>query len=215
MKVLVIASHPDDEVIGCGGTIARHAASGDKVYLLVMTQIYAPEWDMKEFDKRRKEVFKAAKVLGIKKVFFGGFPTAKLNTVPAIALTNKIREIIKKCEPAVIYLPPKHDLNLDHVIVCNAGIVSCRSMSFVKTVLSYEVQTAFSYENLEVNYYVDISRYFKKKIQAMKVYKSEIRKYPHPRSIEGLTILSQMRGLSVGARHAEAFMVVREVIRDS
>src|SRR3989338_7729778 len=126
MKVLIIAAHPDDEVIGCGGTIARHVSSGDKVFLLVMTQIYAPEWNMKEFDKRRKEVFKSAKALDISQVFFGRFPTAKLNTVPVIALTGKIGEIVKKVKPEIVYLPPKKDLNLDHVIVYNAGIVACR-----------------------------------------------------------------------------------------
>jgi LmbE family N-acetylglucosaminyl deacetylase len=212
MKVLVIAAHPDDEVIGCGGAIARHAASGDKVYLLVMTQIYAPEWDMKEFDKRRKEAFKAAKVLGIKQVFFGGFPTAKLNTVPTITLTNKIAESIKKIKPEMIYLPSKEDLNLDHVIVCQAGISACKSYGFIKTMLSYEVPTAFSFENMEANYFVDISKYFTKKIQAMKAYKTEIRKYPHPRSVEGLTILSQVRGMAVGVRYAEAFKVIRKVV---
>ena len=213
MRVLVVAAHPDDEVIGCGGTIARHVASGDKVFLLVATQIYAPEWNMKEFDIRRKEVFKAADVLGIKDVFFGGFPTAKLNTVPTISLTNKISEVIKKVMPDILYLPPKKDLNLDHVIVCNAGISGCKSLKHIKKVFSYEVPTAFSFENMEVNYYVNISRFFQKKIQAMRVYKSELRKYPHPRSVKGLKILGQVRGLIAGTEYAEAFMIIREVVK--
>lgn len=213
MKVLVIASHPDDEVIGCGGAITRHVASGDKVFLLVMTETYAPEWDVKEFDVRKKEVFKAARLLGIKQVFFGRFPTAKLNSVPVIELTNKIRGIIKKVKPEVVYLPPKEDLNLDHVIVCNAGVIASRSEGSIKKIFSYEIPTAFCFENLGVNYYVNISRFFKKKIQAMKIYKSEIRKYPHPRSVKGLTILGQARGLAICAKYAEAFMVIREVIK--
>jgi len=213
MKVLVIAPHPDDEVIGCGGAIARHMALGDKVYLLVMTQIYAPEWDMREFDKRRQEALASAKVLGIKKVFFAGFPTAKLNIVPTITLTNKISEVINKIRPEIVYLPPKKDLNLDHVIVYRAGIASCKSQNYIKRIFSYEVPTAFSFEDMDVNYYLDISGFFNKKIRAMKKYASEIRKPPHPRSIKGLTLLAQARGLIIGIKYAEAFKLIREVIK--
>jgi LmbE family N-acetylglucosaminyl deacetylase len=119
---------------------------------------------------------------------------------------------MKKIRPEVVYLPPKKDLNLDHVIVCNAGIVSCRSISSIKKILSYEVPTAFSFENLEANYFVDITRFFKKKMQVMKVYKTEVRNYPHPRSIEGLAVLAQARGFAISARYAEAFMVIREKV---
>lgn len=212
MRILIVAAHPDDEVIGCGGTIARHVASGDKVYLLVMTQIYAPEWNMKEFDRRRQEVFRAADILGIKEVFFGGFPTAKLNTVPTITLTTKIRQVIKDIKPKTVYLPPKEDLNVDHVIVCRQGIVASKGIGYIKKIISYEVPTVFGYEDMAVNYYVNISRYLNKKILAMKAYKTEIKKYPHPRSIEGLTILAQNRGMAAGIEYAEAFKVIREII---
>ena len=213
MRILVIAAHPDDEVIGCGGTIARHVVSGDKVYLLVMTQIYAPEWNMKEFDRRRQEVFRVADILGIKEVFFGGFPTAKLNIIPTITLAAKISQLIKKIKPETIYLPPKEDLNMDHVIVCRQGIVACKGIDYIKRIVSYEVPTVFGYEDMKVNYYVDISQYFKKKILAMKAYRTEIKKYPHPRSAEGLTLLAQNRGMSVGIKYAEAFKIIREIIK--
>lgn len=211
-QILVVAAHPDDEVIGCGGAIARHVANGDQVYLLVMTQIYSPEWEMKGFALRRKEAQAAARSLGVKMVFFAGFPTAKLNTVANINLSSKMSEIMKKVRPEVVYLPPKIDVNEDHTLVCQAGIAACKSYRFIKKIMSYEVPTVFRFNNLEVNYYVDTSRFFQAKIKAMKKYKLELRKYPHPRSIKGLTILGQERGLAIGAKYAEGFLILREVM---
>ncbi len=215
MNVLVVAAHPDDEVIGCGGTIARHVAAGDRVHLLIMTQIYAPEWDMKEFDRRRDEALSAAKVLGIKAVSFGGFPTVKLNTVPTVALTRQISATVAAVKPQVVYLPPRGDINADHDLTHRAALVSCRPLfnSPVNRLLSYEIAptTRFNTDGEGVfaaNHYVDISRHLKKKLQAMGRYRLELRKFPHPRSLKGLTILAQERGLAVGVPYAEAFRLI-------
>ena len=95
MKVLVIAAHPDDEVIGCGGAIAKHVESGDIVDLLILTQIYSPEWNIGETETRKNEALAAAKVLGINEVYFGELPTVKINTVPTITLTKTIGDAVK------------------------------------------------------------------------------------------------------------------------
>lgn len=213
MKVLVIAVHPDDEVIGCGGSIALHSAKGDSVHVLVMTQIYSPEWDMKEFRPRRTEALKASKVLGIKKVHFAGLPTAKLNTLPVITIAGKISAFLKQIKPDIVYVPPKRDVNVDHVVCYKAALVALKSMNSVKKILSYEIPTVFGFKGFEKNLYADISRTMEKKIKAMRAYKLEIKKYPHPRSAEGLKIIGRERGLAIGVKYAEAFYIEREIKR--
>lgn len=213
MKVLIIAPHPDDEVIGCGGTIVKHVSSGDRVYLLVMTQVYAPEWKNEEIEMRKQEAIRAAAVLGITEVYFAGFPTCKINTVPTIALVNVISKYIRKIMPEMIYLPPRNDPNVDHTRICQAGIAAAKNAPFIRKIISYEVPTVFRYDGMKTNLYIDISDHFKKKIRAMKEYKSELIRFPHPRSIKGLTILASERGLAIGAKRAEAFQIIREVIK--
>lgn len=218
MNVLVIGAHPDDETIGCGGAIARHVSKGDSVYLLVLTQIYAPEWDIRELEKRKNETFAAAKVLGIKKVFFAGLPTVKLNTIPTITMTRHIKDVIDKVKPEIVYIPPKGDINVDHDIVHRASLVACRPFlnDKLKRVLSYEIfyTTYLNFEvgNFDANVFVDITKYYGKKIEAMKKYKTELRKMPNPRSLEGIKIYSAERGLLVGCKYAEMFSLVFERI---
>jgi len=220
MKVLVVAAHPDDEVIGVGGTIRKHVQSGDQVSLLIMTQVYTPEWQKNEIETRKNEALQAQKILGIKKIYFGGFPTVKLNTVATIDLTKKIRQVIDEVKPEIVYLPPMGDLNRDHDLVANAAMVVCRPFpgSSVKKVLCYEISSTTracppnngSYFIPTV--YVDITKFIDEKIEAMKAYKSEIRGFPNPRSAEGLKIFAQERGLSVGVAYAESFVLVREIL---
>ena len=215
MKVLVVAAHPDDEVIGCGGTIARHVANGDVVYLLILTEIYAPDWDMKEFDQRKKEALSAAKVLGIKEVMFGGFPTVKLNTVPTIALTAKLQAAVAKYQPQVVYIPPRGDINADHDAAHRAALVGCRPLfnSPVRKLISYEIAPTTRFNPpgegvFAANYYLDISKYLKAKLRAMRQYRLELRKDPHPRSLQGLTVFARERGLAIGVDYAEAFCLL-------
>lgn len=220
MKILVVAAHPDDEVIGVGGTIRKHVKSGDEVCLLIMTRVYAPEWNENEIELRKNEALQAKKILGIKKIYFGDFPTVKLNMVPTIELTKKIREVVTDVKPEIVYLPPLGDLNRDHDIVANAAMVVCRPLpgSTVKKVLCYEISSTTracppnngSYFVPTV--YVDITEFIDAKIEAMKAYQSEIRDFPNPRSSEGLRIFAQERGLSVGVAYAESFVLVRELI---
>jgi len=219
MRVLVIAAHPDDEVIGVGGTIRKHVESGDKVFLLIMTQVYSPEWSPDEIEIRKKEVLKAQKILGIEKVFFAGFPTVKLNTIPTIDLTKKIREIVMITKPQIVYFPPMGDLNRDHDIICNAALVVCRPLPrfFIRRVLCYEISPSSRYclpnstNHFIPNYYVDISKFMETKLKAMRVYRKELKTFPHPRSLKGLRIFARERGISVGVSFAEAFILIREI----
>ena len=217
MKVLIVAAHPDDEVIGAGGTIARRVADGDAVSLLVMTEIWEPRWPESERAVRTAEVEAAAKVLGVREVRFGGFPAAKLSTCAGVALVDAISGAIEAVGAEVVYLPPGVDIHRDHVEVFSAGLVATRPLpdSTVREVYAYEIGTTAHYgrpdAGLAPNVYIDISDHMQTKLEAMACYASELRELPHPRSLEGLKIIARERGLAIGVEYAEAFQLVRLV----
>lgn len=216
-KILVIAPHPDDEVLGCGGTIARHVKSGDEVYLLVVTKTYQPEWSAAFIKNRPKEIARSNAILGIKKTFFLDYPTVQLDTIPQRKLNGAFGKIIKDIQPEILYIPHVGDLNRDHRLVFEAALVAARPIhSTVQKILSYEVLSETEWgQPLGIfipNFYVDVDAQFAKKISAMKAYRSELKKFPHPRSLVAIKALAQKRGSECGVSLAEAFMVIREVI---
>lgn len=221
MKILVIAPHPDDEVLGCGGTIKKYSEDGNDVFLCVATKAYTPEWSEDFIKERKNEINSAVKVLGINKVFSLDFPTVKLDTVPQKELNDKISEVVKKIDPEIIFIPFSGDINKDHKLVSESALVALRPKpeSSAKKIFYYEVlsetewaKPAQKIEDVFVpNYYEDISNYLDAKLKAMQCYKSELKEYPHPRSLEGIKILAQKRGMEVGKKYAEAFMLIREI----
>lgn len=219
MRVLVIAPHPDDEVLGCGGTMAKHAIRGDEVYLCVVTKAYTPDWSEEFLKERPKEIVKANEILGIKKTYFLYFPTVKLDTVPRKELNDSIFKIVEKVKPEIVYIPHRGDLNNDHRLVFEAALVAVRPVSDhrVRKVLSYETLSETEWglpsESFIPNVYVDISNTIETKIEAMRAYKSEIRPCPSSRSIEMIEILARKRGSEAGIKFAEAFMLIREIVK--
>jgi len=220
VKVLVISAHPDDEVIGAGGTIARHVDHGDEVYWCVVTQAYNPPWSDEYLEKARQQVYDVKKVLGIEEVFFCGFPTVKLNTVPYMEISSALQKIVGQVQPEVVYTTPRNDVNLDHRMVFECTLVATRPLpgSSVRRLLSYEIgpssrQGLFSGDlGFVSNVFVDISKYMDKKIEAMRCYNTELKAFPHPRSLEGLRLVARERGLSVGLEAAECFKLIHEVL---
>ena len=214
MHILVIAPHPDDEVIGAGGTIARHVAADDEVSLCVVTQGYSPPWPKDVVEKARQQVEAARMVLGIKQVFFLGFPTVKLNTVPNCELTTALQKVVADVRPEVVYTSSASDVNQDHRIVFEATLVACRPLpgSTVRRLLCYEVgyTSRCGRSPFAPNVFVDIEDFLWKKLEAMKCYETELREPPHPRSLAGLELITKERGLSVGLKAAECFELVRE-----
>jgi len=217
MKILVIASHPDDEVLGCGGTIARHREKGDDVYLCIATKAYTPDWSEDFIKNRVKEIEKSNKILGIKRTYFLGFPTAKLDTISQKELNEAIAKIVNEVNPNIAYIPFKGDLNKDHRLLFESALVALRPINLrIKRIMSYETISETEWgQEIEVfkpNIYVDISDTFNIKISAMKEYKSELKKPPHPRSIEGIEYLARRRGMEVHVKFAEAFILIRELV---
>ncbi len=216
-KILIISAHPDDETIGMGGAMLKHRAAGDALYWLILTDAVRPKWSQKYIDQKELEIKAIAKFFGITKTFRSHFPTMHLNALSSDVITDAISKIITGVRPDVVYCPPPNDINSDHRAAFQAALVATRPLlqSSVREFIAYEIPVttrfvdAASGNFFVPNLYMDISRFLKKKIQAFKLYKTEARSFPHPRSPKGLEILARERGLAIAHDAAEAFISVR------
>lgn len=216
MTILVIACHPDDEVIGAGGTILKEVAKGTEVYVQIITKAWEPKWSENTIKEKRREVEKVHSFLGIKKTFFADFPTTKLDSIPESLLVDSITNVINEVQPKIVYTHNPYEIHKDHRIAYSATIAAVRPLpnSKINKVLLYEAPFT-SWNNSSIhnqpNIYEDISKFLDKKIEAMNMYKTELRDFPHPRSEKGLRIIAQYRGLEVGMHAAEAFYLSKEL----
>lgn len=224
MKILVIAAHFDDEVYGCGGTIAKLTNKGHEVHVCVLTDSCTAQYRGKasyEMVKQKMaESEEVNKILGIKKTYVSDFPDMKLDTIPHVELNREIEQHIRRIKPEVVYTHHGGDVNKDHKLVFESTMVAVRPLqhSCVKRVLCYEVPSSTEWapptpSNIFApTVFVDIGKTLDRKVAAMETYRSEIREYPHPRSVENVTNQAHSRGASVGLMAAESFMLIREVI---
>ena len=209
MNILVIAPHPDDEVLGMGGTIKK-LSKKNKIILCVISEGATAQYKNKKMIQvRRNSCKKAAKILGISQTQFLDYPDMRLN-LSHLDINKKLEEIIEKYRPEIVYTAPKNDLNLDHQVVFNSTLVACRPKSGVKQILCYEIQG-----NTKVpfvpNVFENIEKEFLYKIKGFKMYKSEIEEFPNPRSITAIENLAIQRGVESGTKKAEAFELIRVV----
>ena len=209
MKILVIAPHPDDEVLGMGGTIKK-LSKKNKIILCVVSEGATAQYkDKKMIKVRRDSCKKTAKILGISQTIFLDYPDMRLN-LSHLDINKKLEEIIEKYRPEIVYTAPKNDLNLDHQMVFNSTLVACRPKSGVKQILCYEIQG-----NTKVpfapNVFENIEKEFSYKIKGFKMYESEIEEFPNPRSIAAIENLAIQRGVESGTKKAEAFELIRVV----
>jgi len=209
MNILVIAPHPDDEVLGMGGTIKK-LSKKNKIILCVVSEGATAQYkDKKMIKVRRDSCKKTAKILGISQTIFLDYPDMRLN-LSHLDINKKLEEIIEKYRPEIVYTAPKNDLNLDHQMVFNSTLVACRPKSGVKQILCYEIQG-----NTKVpfvpNVFENIEKEFPYKIKGFKMYKSEIEEFPNPRSITAIENLAIQRGVESGTKKAEAFELIRVV----
>lgn len=219
-KILVVSPHPDDETLGCGGTILKHRHMRDKTYWLIMTNMSINEgYDKKQVIGRQKEINNIANKYGFQDVFKLDFPTTKLDVIPKKQIIEKVSNIIDKVKPNIVYLANRNDVHSDHKITFDSVISALKTFRCpcIKKVLMYEIisETEFSpalHSNAFIpNSFSDISKYLEKKISIMKIYKNEIGEHPFPRNIENLKALATFRGATAGVRYAEAFMVLKEI----
>ena len=211
MKILIFAAHPDDEVLGMGGTIKKLSPKNN-ITLLIMTDGASAQYSDKKMIKVRKESCKkSSKILGISEIKFLNFKDMKLDSVPQLEINQEIEKIIKKIQPKIVFTSPKNDLNRDHGVTFNSTLVATRpSSSGVKKVFSYELP-GYTKKPFSPNHYENITKQFVHKIKAFKMYKSEIMKFPHPRSIESIENLAVYRGIQAGIAKAESFELIRNI----
>jgi N-acetylglucosamine malate deacetylase 1 len=219
--VLVVAAHPDDEVLGCSGTIARHVDNGDKVHVVFMSDGVTSRTytNHKEVKERKQAAINACHILGVKrKPIFLEFPDNRMDTIALLDIVQTLEKVINKIEPGVVYTHHSGDLNIDHKITNQAVMTACRPQPgfCVREIYSFEVlsSTEWLTNNPFIpNYFVDISDALELKVLAIKAYNSELRSFPHARSIESIKALAKYRGASVGVSAAESFKVERLIFK--
>ena len=222
-NILVLAPHADDEILGCGGTIARYIQQNERVYVSILTNasVGAPEiYDSEMIEKVRSEALLAHKLLGISETFFFDLPAPQLEQHPQYQIASLILKIINDVQPEVLFVPHRGDLHLDHGAVFNAAMVAARPQRgmTVKSVLAYETLSEtdwahpFPDTTFIPNFFVKLTEsQLGKKLEAMKVFSSQLKDFPHPRSIRAIDALARIRGSTVGAASAESFMSIRIV----
>lgn len=221
-SVLVIAAHPDDEVLGCGGAIAKLAAEGAEVHLALLadgvgSRGHIEVVDQAKVDQRRKAARKAADILGIASISFDDLPDNQLDTVPLLDITQRVEALTARYRPTTIFTHHVGDLNVDHRRVHQAVITACRPQRGhpVRTLLCFEVASSTEWQPpgsgvpFLPNWFIDISSTLDQKLLALEAYSVELRDWPHPRSREGAEHLARWRGATVGCEAAEAFLLVR------
>jgi LmbE family N-acetylglucosaminyl deacetylase len=220
--VLVVAAHPDDEVLGCGGTIARHAAQGDTVYAIFLADGISSRSTRDDINiaQRKMAAEKAKEILGIEKNFYLELPDNRMDSIPLIDVIQKIESLIQITQPNIIYTHYHNDLNIDHRITHQAVMTSCRPIpgTSVEAIYTFEVMSSTDWqtpskESFTPNHFVEIGDYLQIKEKALNAYQFEMRNKPHSRSFEHLRYLAYHRGFTVGMEAAEAFQTIRSIVR--
>jgi LmbE family N-acetylglucosaminyl deacetylase len=217
-RILIVAAHADDEVLGCGGTILRHVDEGDEVYLILMSDGVGSRSDVDEkaLTRRIKAANEAHSILGITEVHFLNLPDNAMDSVPLLQIVHTLEPMIEKISPDIIYTHFYGDLNVDHRITHQAVMTICRPQprQSVKEIYGFEILSSTEWVTPNSVFfkpvcYFDISNQLDRKLQALVAYIEEMREIPHSRSIEHAEILAKHRGFIVGRRAAEAFEVYR------
>ena len=222
-RVLVIVAHADDETLGVGGAIARHVLNGDDVYAVSMTDGVGARTihSLKEVETRAEAALKAATILGFKWIEGGNFPDNAMDTVPLLSVVKVIENIKQTVRPTLIYTHSSADLNIDHRIVSQATLTAFRPQpnETWTEIRAFEIPSATDYGHRSVtnifcpNLYIDVTCTWEKKAEALNQYSMEMRPPPHSRSYVGLENLAKYRGNQVGVDYAEAFELIKRVIR--
>ena len=220
-KVLIVAAHPDDEVLGCFGTVSKLIKQGYEAYTLILSggKTSRGEVEQSELDNLKQEMLNANKLIGVKEVFQADFPDNAFDSVPLLTIVKKIEEIKNKIKPEIIFTHHIGDMNIDHQITHKAVLTATRPMEdeCVKTIYSMEVPSStewnsFSRETAFIpNIFFDVTETIDAKVNAMACYKSELREYPHPRSLQFIKELAKTNGIKVGLEYSENFMLIRGI----
>lgn len=219
--VLVIAPHPDDELLGCGGTLLRHLAEGDAVHWLIVTAMTERGGFTAEAMARRQTQIEAVhQAVGFTERHELGLPTAYLDTLPLADIVTGIGDVVREVQPDTLYLPYGGDVHSDHGVVFAAAKGCSKWFRYpsVKRVYCYETlsETDFALPpdgpGMPINRYVDISQHLERKLELLSLYEGELGEFPFPRSPEAIRALAQVRGAAAGCAAAEAFQLLKEIV---
>ena len=232
MDILIIVAHPDDEVLGMGGTIAKYSSNGDKISIVYLTtgitsrrnsgystkssyEISIKDQKLmdKEIKKLKIDALKSNKILGITDSVFYDFPDNELDSISRLKIIKVIEKEIEKNKPDIIFTNHYGDLNIDHKLVYECCLTACRPINKITPQLfSFGVISSMEWNypiSFNPNYFVNISKNISVKIRAMKAYHNELKKFPHPRSVANIEITAKKWGSVCGKQYAEAFEIIR------
>ncbi len=222
-RVLVVAAHPDDEVLGCGATLARHCAEGGSAAVIFLADGICsrkPADRERELAARHDAARRACAELGVIDVTLMAYPDNRLDTIPLLDTVQDIERAVQRSRPDIVYTHHGHDVNIDHRRVHDAVVAACRpqpgcsvrQLLFFETASSTEWRPPASMAPFAPNWFVDVSDYLPRKLAALSIYADEMRAFPHPRSIEAVEHLARWRGAMVGVAAAEAFELGRIIM---
>ena len=220
-KILIVAAHPDDEILGCGGTAARCVKEGYEVYSVILGEGITSRDAIRQKDIREKEIaqlkiqaHEANRVIGVKELFTFDFPDNRFDIIPMLNIVKVIEEVKNKIKPDILFTHYEKDLNIDHRLTFQAAVTASRPLAgeTVKEIYSFEIlsSTEWNYPlSFSPDCFFDISETIDIKTAAMEKYKSELREFPHPRSLKGIRLNAENWGMKTGLAYAEAFKTVR------
>ena len=222
MNVLVIGVHPDDETLGCGGVLVRHATAGDSLHWVLLTSSQQPEYTREQVTLQVEQVHAVERAYPFATFEWSKFPATRLDLVPFNSLVNAIRSVVERLRPEIVFVPNRSDAHSDHRIAFQAAMSVFKSFYMrslgVRRVLACEVLSeteaapSLAEQAFVPNVFVDVSATLQRKLDLMELYKSEFQPDPLPRSPSAIRALARYRGATIGVEYAEAFMLIREVV---
>ena len=219
-NVLVLAVHPDDETLGCGGTLLKHKEKKDNIFWLIATEMQESlGYEKKQISERVKCIETVASTYGFSDTICLSLPTTRVDQLSHKEIVDKISIIFNRIKPEIVYLPFSGDVHSDHKLLFNAAYSCCKTFRapYIKKILMMESISETEYANAGIsnpfspNTFVDVSNFFERKIEIIKLYKSELNEFPAPRSIENIRALAMNRGAIAGCSYAESFMLLKDI----
>lgn len=215
----MVAAHPDDEILGVGGTILKHVKNGDQVSILVLGDGESSREAKVDIEKRENQAKRVIQALGAKEMILKKLPDNQFDSLPLLEIIKEVEAVIRQVKPEIIYTHCPTDLNVDHRLTFQAVLTACRPQPGfgVKKILAFETLSSTEWQIKDQSHlflpteYHDIAEFIDQKVEILKIYQDELRDYPHPRSVEGVKILAQYRGIEVGYHYAEAFQIIRSL----
>ena len=226
MSILVVAAHPDDEVLGCGASVAKWAEAGEEVHILILAEGLTSRDSVRDAENRSEELSAlkksaqaAGKILGVSSVQLLNFPDNRMDSVDLLEIIKLVEKKIEQVKPKTVITHHSGDINIDHQITHQAVVTACRPQpgESVRRLLVFEVPSSTEWQSpntssvFRPNWFEDVSKTLERKLEALEIYTDEMRTWPHPRSSQAVEHLARWRGSSVGCEAAEAFILLREV----